>query len=311
MDEFAFEKAPSCAPTIRVCVAFMHILALVSMFYLAQIDPPQIHKKLLVQTVVLKKHASIIIPPPLALSSPATIAQAQEEQAAPEKSEIAEEVAPRVEVTPPPHPKKEKIRDIRKISKRKPVPKKTAPRAPRKKTTQAPVKTAHAKRAKKTAPPPIDTQEQKARLSLVQDALSSIERSEERTSSRAEAVANSFGPMVPAPGQITSLASDTLSIVEESDIPEDPHEKSYYDELVTRLKLGLRLPEYGPVRVKLTLSRGGLVQKVAVISSKSQKNRDYIKKMLASMSFPNFGQNFRDEKEHTFQLNLSNELHYE
>jgi outer membrane biosynthesis protein TonB len=319
MNEFAFETARSSSRKIRFFVVVAHALALAFMLYFTKINPPEVHKKLLVQTVVLQQHTSL--PPqarapeePIAMAPPAPEEPISQATPTPE-SVVAPEEEERVPPQNPPAPilKKEKIRDTHKIAKTKLSPKKrvsrSAPHAitqkttPHKKTPLASPRTTK----KKTATAQVDQKEQEARLALVTDALSSIERSQGGASSRAYAV----GPTLEKPTPITSLASDSLSLVNESDIPQDPREASYYDELVCRLKLGLRLPEYGPVRVKLTLSRQGQVQKVAVLSARSQKNRDYIKKMLAQMSFPNFGQNFGDEKEHTFHLNLSNELNYQ
>ncbi len=86
-----------------------------------------------------------------------------------------------------------------------------------------------------------------------------------------------------------------------------PQEASYIDEVVNRLKLMLRLPEYGDVKVKLTLERNGKVAKVVIVSAKSTANKEYIEKNLPKLNFPAFGKNFSDEPQYTFSLVLCNE----
>ena len=108
------------------------------------------------------------------------------------------------------------------------------------------------------------------------------------------------------PRGVTSLQIDTLS--EESGIRLGDHEVSYRDELANRLKLLLRLPEYGEVKVKLTIERSGKIAKVLIISSESSANRKYIEKTLPGLTFPQFGTRFGDVDQYTFSITLGNEL---
>lgn len=85
-------------------------------------------------------------------------------------------------------------------------------------------------------------------------------------------------------------------------------ERSYHQELISRLKLQLKLPDYGEVKVKLTLERSGRVAKVSVIAAESSKNRAYIEKKLPDMNYPSFGSNFPEHSQYTFVLVLSNDL---
>lgn len=82
----------------------------------------------------------------------------------------------------------------------------------------------------------------------------------------------------------------------------------YEEELVTRLRLLLRLPEYGAVRVAMTLNRKGQVQKIAVLAAESLKNQEYIEKTLPGIVFPGFLAHFEGEEQHEFVLSLSNEM---
>lgn len=82
----------------------------------------------------------------------------------------------------------------------------------------------------------------------------------------------------------------------------------YEEELVTRLRLLLRLPEYGAVRVSMVLNRKGQVQKVSILSTESLKNQDYIEKTLPGIVFPGFVAHFEGEEQHEFIISLSNEM---
>lgn len=107
------------------------------------------------------------------------------------------------------------------------------------------------------------------------------------------------------PIAITGLEIEALS---GSAAPlQSERELSYNDELAGRLKLQLRLPEYGDVKIKLTLERAGSVAKVEIISAESSLNRKYIEKTLPTLTFPPFGANFNGASQYTFAITLSNE----
>jgi colicin import membrane protein len=81
----------------------------------------------------------------------------------------------------------------------------------------------------------------------------------------------------------------------------------YTDEVATRLKMGLLLPDYGAVKIKLTLNCMGKVVKVETIQSESNKNKTYAEKMIPTLLFPSFGERFQGASQHTFSFNLQNE----
>lgn len=83
-------------------------------------------------------------------------------------------------------------------------------------------------------------------------------------------------------------------------------EISYRDEVAYRLKKALKLPDYGGLKVKLTLERSGKIKSAKVISSESNKNREYVEKSILTVSFPNFGSNFEGASEYTFMITLHN-----
>ena len=81
-------------------------------------------------------------------------------------------------------------------------------------------------------------------------------------------------------------------------------EVGYRDELASRLQILLRLPEFGEVKIKLTLARSGRVIKLDILSAESSVNRKYIEKTLPTLTFPPFDRNFESKDEHTFSITL-------
>jgi colicin import membrane protein len=83
---------------------------------------------------------------------------------------------------------------------------------------------------------------------------------------------------------------------------------SYEHELVNRLKLLLRLPQYGEVEIDLTLERSGKVAKIKILSAENSVNRQHVEKNVPTLVFPPFGNSFDGEKQHTFRIKLGNEI---
>ncbi len=107
------------------------------------------------------------------------------------------------------------------------------------------------------------------------------------------------------PNAIMSLQIDDLP--DHSGPKLNDQEMRYRDELVGRLKLQLRLPEVGDVKVKLTLERSGKVAKVVIVSAESAVNRKYLEKELPLITFQAFG-SFSSDAQYTFALTLSNDI---
>lgn len=82
---------------------------------------------------------------------------------------------------------------------------------------------------------------------------------------------------------------------------------SYHDEMVRRLQLLLKLPDFGEVQVEVVVDRSGKFQRMRILGSVSGKNRGYIEKELPQVQFPAFGEHFNGEREHTFTLTLRND----
>jgi outer membrane biosynthesis protein TonB len=88
-----------------------------------------------------------------------------------------------------------------------------------------------------------------------------------------------------------------------SDFPSD-----YSDQLVGFLHQSLHLPEFGEVKIQLTLHQDGRVAKLVVLKSESDKNKRYLEGSLPQLAFPSFSGSFAKKREHTFILTFCSEL---
>lgn len=140
-------------------------------------------------------------------------------------------------------------------------------------------------------------------LSQAQESIAKIDKSRDKV---ALAKSSSSGSSFSSPGAISSLQIDALP--EGGGQKLSDHEISYRDELAGRLKLLLKLPEYGEVKVKLTLERSGKVAKVVVVAAESAANRKYIEKTIPTLTFSAFGSNFDHAAQFTFSVTLTNDL---
>ena len=170
-----------------------------------------------------------------------------------------------------------------------------------KETKEAAVKKQKEKQRKEAA-----AAKQKQLLDKVKESIAKIDQSDHK---------DSYGQAISVPQSIGKLhiEAPTSSRGDSRGGGGDPggaqsEEVQYSDELVQRLKLVLRLPEYGRVKVRLVIKRDGRVVRVEVISSQSEKNRKYVEERLTHVTFPNFGSHFAGQQEKTFPLTLSNDL---
>ncbi len=79
----------------------------------------------------------------------------------------------------------------------------------------------------------------------------------------------------------------------------------YLSTLVGYLKQTLNLPEYGEVKIQLTLKQDGSVVKLVVIKTESEKNRKYLETSLPHLRFPHLLEN---KKQETFIVTFCNEI---
>lgn len=295
-------------------------------------------RKLLVQTVELAPTAPAA--PPASLPKPV-----EKVVEAPAPLPVIEEILPEPLPEVKPEPKKVEAKKPETVKKPAPIPPKAqpapkkevakpAPKASPKPKEPAVKKEVKPKAAEKPAPKPAEAaksneaqqaaeklKQQALEQQRVKEAAQQAERQRQRklladAEERIAKIGAGHGKV--DPGKSSKLASvalpSALSSLHIDALPDTPgaaplsfKEASYRDELAGRLKLLLRLPEYGDVRVKLTLERSGKVSKVVVESSASKANGKYIEKTLPGLTFPPFGTNFGNEAHYTFSITLSNE----
>lgn len=242
-------------------------------------------------------------PAPIKLPEPAPLPTIK--ATAPKKPEVkkkVEEEKPVVKkaVVKAPPPKSE----TQKKAAAKPPEKKVVPSTPPQQTKPKKIETdkAAVERQKKieAEQQAIKAKQQKL-LSQAQETIAKIDKSRDKVS-RMDFSNNGFVN----PGAITSLQIDSFPDYGKQQL--SSQEVSYRDELAGRLKLLLKLPEYGEVKIKLILERSGKVAKVIVMSTASATNRKYIEKTLPTLTFPAFGANFDQSPQFTFSITLCNDL---
>ena len=82
---------------------------------------------------------------------------------------------------------------------------------------------------------------------------------------------------------------------------------SYADALPEYLHEELRLPEYGEVKMQITLRSDGSVVRLVVLHAASAKNRGYLERCLPGLHFPPFYGALVGVKEQTFVLTFCND----
>ncbi len=312
IEDFLYKQTRGYEKTerkVQFCVVCAHALVILLILQGAfTAAPKKLPTKLLVRTVSLQREKIIEKEPPQIIA-------------------IIEPSPPSEEALPPPSlsQKKEETNQIETkapapLKKQKTPPKKLNTAQKQKKIT--PKDTPHPKKISQPEKTPIrksqtpirskkEVQEEERNRALIADALSSLEKIDSLSSQKKSIQTSNNQTLTKAPKRIGKLSSESLiAFKDETSALYSTQEKSYVDELVYRLKRTLTLPEYGDVKIKITVSSQGKVVKVEIISTKSKKNREYLEKMLSSLTLPPFGGNFLGEKEHIFLFNLSNDLTY-
>ena len=86
-------------------------------------------------------------------------------------------------------------------------------------------------------------------------------------------------------------------------------EISNYGEFLTAyLQEMLHLPDFGEVKVQITVAQDGSVMKYAVVKAESDKNKKYLEEKLTSLRFPEFKGKGIKKSEETFVLTFCNEI---
>ncbi len=94
------------------------------------------------------------------------------------------------------------------------------------------------------------------------------------------------------------------------DIPSNAmatEEGDYAETLAAYLHQALSLPDFGEVKIQLSLRQDGTVAKVVVLKTQSEKNKQYLESTLPRLRFPRFDGAYATKKEYTFMLTFCNE----
>lgn len=245
-------------------------------------------------------------------SSPSTPAETPKQQPLKEKP-LPQKQAPKPKTLPkkdPPKkntkPPEKKAPPVKKVEPKKTTPEKKAPPKENKKPENKPTSQVAQKETptKALSPDPkeVALKAKKNELLLAaKEKISKINLSSDIMAGKSKQLELTTA----TPSRIESLTSDTLSI--DTDATLSVKESAYKDELRARLKLMLKLPQYGDVKIKLTINRQGKVSDLKVISAANQMNKEYIEKNLKKMNLPPFGSNFPGEESYTFTITISNE----
>lgn len=207
----------------------------------------------------------------------------------PKKSEPKKSIPPKENPAPKKVPKKEK-------------PVKSTEDKELQKKRKAEEQKKLAERQKREAEEQAIKAKQQSLVAKAQERIAKIAQTRDKiTPGKGSEISNTVTPEA-----ITSLQIDALPSSNAAPLSE--REVSYRDELAGRLKLLLRLPEYGEVKIKLTLEKSGKIAKVVVVNSESSANKKYIEKTLPTLTFPAFGNRFENAEQYTFSITLSNEI---
>lgn len=203
-------------------------------------------------------------------------------------------------------------KDVREV----PVKVEASPPKPQaeKKTASAPAKVVPIKPAvKKKAPeaPPVPKPEKPKIVKAESDRREWIAAAKEKIGKIAlssDTISNSSHQKlkdIATPSPIENFITDLAFV--DSGTTFNVKESAYRDELAMRLRLSLKLPEYGEVKVKLTIDRTGKITSTKILSFQSAKNASFIEQNLPKIKMPPFGDNFKGSSDYDFTIVLSNE----
>lgn len=158
------------------------------------------------------------------------------------------------------------------------------------------------KRQKELADQKIAKEKERTLLAKARENLAKVNETREKISS------SSLNLEAMSLPKELSLQVDALATEDGSLKQWGIKESSYTDELEYRLKHALKLPDYGAVKIKLTLDRMGKVVKMEITQSESSKNKTYVENKIPTLVFSSFGEQFQGMSQHTFAITLQTEF---
>jgi len=85
-------------------------------------------------------------------------------------------------------------------------------------------------------------------------------------------------------------------------------DRSYETILINKLKSSLVLPDFGQLRLSLTLNSDGSIFSYKILNSENHLNSNYIEKALKNITFLPFNKSFASQEQHTFSIVLNNQI---
>lgn len=150
---------------------------------------------------------------------------------------------------------------------------------------------------KKNPPPQNRAKISDSLLKDLEESIAKIEKKSDKGASKTPALSRKS--LAPIALQIDSPSSEFSNETKEGG--------DYTEILVDHLHQCLSLPDYGEVKIQLSLRQDGTVCKVVVLKAQSEKNKQYLESNLPPLKFPRFDGPYASKKEYTFILTFCNE----
>ena len=167
-----------------------------------------------------------------------------------------------------------------------------------KKTTQKP------KDSKPISPRQNQSTSSDTAIEIPEELLKNLEQKLSRLEGIKEKPSKKTAIIVP--DKIDPISASKYSRLDPFDLDDDVD--SYPEYLAYFLKQELKLPDFGQVKVEITLNKAGCVEKCLVISSQSAKNKKYLEEKLPNLIFPKFKKSNHSYDTQQFVLTFCNEF---
>lgn len=105
-----------------------------------------------------------------------------------------------------------------------------------------------------------------------------------------------------SPPALLTLQIDAPSVLSSDDLGD------YVSLLTEHLHASLHLPDFGEVKIELTLQQDGTVAKLKVLKTESEQNKKYLESRLPQLRFPHLTGSLAKKNEHSFILTFCNEI---
>lgn len=260
---------------ITLVVAFLHTAFIAAMIMSPSLLSPKKETKLVVKTFTAAPPSKVI-----------------EKKQPPA---LKKTLAPPVKVAPAAPTKIEKPMPKPKPTEAKPVPQKSAAPTKAKVETKAP--------SPKSKEKLVEEKEEKVAPFIPDDLLTELQNKIaklDQTPSSSKSPQAKIAEKAPAiPAQIT------FSDVTEQFFDTD---SSYTEILISFLHQNLHLPDFGEVKMQITIGTDGLVKKCIVLSAESEKNKKYLQERLTQLRFPSLSNTKKEDKEQSLTLTFCHDI---